>query len=291
MMPFDGRVALVYGGGNGIGQAIAYELARRGACVAVADLNQVAAERTAAEIAAFGGRAVGISCDVMSDASVAEAADRTADRLGDASIVVNNVGAIVSGNPQDIPIAEWERLIGLNLFSVIRSNAVFLPRLIAVGHGHIVNTASFAGLYPYAANRMPYVAAKAAVIALSESLALYLEPQGVRVSCLCPGPIATRVADSMKTWTPNLTFRGPGSQFTVKTAADVAKTLADGMVAGRIIIPSHDEVWEVMQAHAADPDGFIRTAIARFAGGDEGLPTVDPAMQAAFLAQQESPTP
>jgi short-subunit dehydrogenase len=103
-------------------------------------------------------------------------------------IVMNNVGAIMNGNPEDVPIGEWERIISLNLMSVVRSNAVWLPKLLARGRGHIVNTASFAGLFPYATSRMPYVVSKAGVIALSESLALYLHPQGIRVSCLCPGP-------------------------------------------------------------------------------------------------------
>ena len=113
---------------------------------------------------------------------------------------MNNVGVILSGNPEDIPLAEWQRIVNLNLFSAVRSLEVFLPKMIARRSGYIVNTASFAGLYPYAANRIPYVASKAAVIAMSESLALHLLPQGVRVSCLCPGPVMTRVMEGMKTW-------------------------------------------------------------------------------------------
>src|ERR1700756_4519482 len=117
---FSGNVGLVYGGAKGIGQAVALEFARRGASVAVADIDEAAAAQVAAQIVAVGGRAVAIACNVMSDVSVAEAADRAADALGDVGIVVNNVGAIVSGDPQDIPIAEWERRIHLNLFSVLR---------------------------------------------------------------------------------------------------------------------------------------------------------------------------
>jgi NAD(P)-dependent dehydrogenase (short-subunit alcohol dehydrogenase family) len=144
--------------------------------------------------------------------------------------------------------------------------------MIRRGRGHIVNTASFAGLYPYGANRMPYVAAKAAVIALSESLALYLHPMGIRVSCLCPGPVATRVMDGMKTWSENVAFRGPGSQYRVKTTQEVAAILADGMRDGRVMIPTDEKVWDVIKHHAAAPDTFIDEKIAEFARGDRGMP-------------------
>lgn len=280
-------MALIYGAAKGIGRAVAIEFARRGADVAVADIDLAAAEETAHDIVVAGGKAIGLRCDVMSDASVAETADRATRELGDPEIVMNNVGGILSGNPEDIPVAEWERIISLNLFPVVRSNAVFLPRLIARGRGHIVNTASFAGLYPYAANRMPYVAAKAAVIALSESMALYLHPQGIRVSCLCPGPVLTGVADNMKTWTPNVAFRGPGTQFTLKQPEEAAVILADGMRDGRIIIPTDEVVWETVREHAASPDRYIERAIERFAQGDTGIPGVDSAMLASMQAQNE----
>jgi NAD(P)-dependent dehydrogenase (short-subunit alcohol dehydrogenase family) len=279
--PFEDATALIYGGGKGIGQAIGLEFARRGARVAVADIDRSAADATAAAIAAKGGRALAMGCDVTSDASVVEAADRTAAEFGDADIVVNNVGAIISGHPEDIPIAEWQRIVDLNLFSVVRSNAVFIPRMIGRGRGHIVNVGSAAGLFPYATNRMPYVASKAAVIALSESMALYLHPLGVRVSCLCPGPVATAIADGMKTWTENVPFRGAGSQFELKMPVEVAVTLADGMRDGRVLIPSHDKLWDVMRDHIASPDAFIEAANERFARGDAGLPSIDPARWAA----------
>jgi len=284
--PFDGRSALIYGGAKGIGRAVGLEFARRGARVAIADMDVPAAAQTAGAILAAGGQAIAIECDVLSDFAVAQAADSAAGALGDIDIVMNNVGAILSGNPEDIPISEWERILSLNFLSVVRSNAVFLPKLIARGRGHIINTASFAGLYPYATNRMPYVAAKAAIIALSESMALHLHPRGVRVSCLCPGPIATGIAESMKTWTPDLPFRGPGSNLTVKTPEEVALILADGMRDGKVIIPSHEEVWETLREHSAAPDQFIERAIERFENGDAGMPRVAPAMRAAFAAKK-----
>jgi NAD(P)-dependent dehydrogenase (short-subunit alcohol dehydrogenase family) len=270
--PFEGKSALIYGAAHGIGRAVALEFARRGARVAIADIDEAGASQTAADITSAGGSAAALACDVTSDESVRAAAAEAERRIGAIDIAMNNVGVILAGNPEDIPLAEWKRILDLNLLSVIRSNEVFLPRMIARGRGHLVNTASFAGLYPYATTRMPYVAAKAAVVALSESLALYLEPKGVRVSCLCPGPVMTGVAKGMKEWTANLPLRGPGSQFELLKPEDVAVTLADGMRDGRVIIPSHEAVFPVMQRHAASPDQFIHEKIDELARGELGLP-------------------
>ena len=274
---FDKKAALIYGAAKGIGRAVAFEFARRGAKLAIADIDKAHADEAAAGIVAQGGQAVALRCDVMSDLSVREAAIAAEVSLGPIDIVMNNVGAILNGNPEDIPVAEWERILSLNFLSVVRSNAVFLPKMLARGSGYIVNTASFAGLYPFAASRMPYVAAKAAVVALSESMALYLQPQGIRVSCLCPGPVMTSVMDSMKTWSANAVMRGPGSQLDVKTVENVAATLADGMRDGRVIIPTHEEVWETLREHWASPDAFIQKKIDEFSRGDHGRPALKPA--------------
>ncbi|MDB5973091.1 MAG: Short-chain dehydrogenase [Hydrocarboniphaga sp.] len=270
--PFDGKAALIYGAAKGIGRAVALEFARRGARLGIADIDKAGADETAALIIAAGGQAIGLRCDVTSELSVREAAVAAEVALGEIDIVMNNVGGILNGNPEDIPVAEWERILSLNLMSAVRGNAVFLPKMIARGNGHIVNTASFAGLYPFAASRVPYVAAKAAVVAMSESLALYLHPKGIRVSCLCPGPVMTGVMDSMKTWSANTVLRGPGSHLEIKTVDQVATTLADGMRDGRIIIPTDESVWETLRQHAASPDAFIQQKIEAFEAGDDGRP-------------------
>jgi NAD(P)-dependent dehydrogenase (short-subunit alcohol dehydrogenase family) len=271
---FAGRAALIYGAAKGIGRAVAQEFARRGARVAVADIDLAGAQETSALITAVGGTATAMRCDVMSDASVREAAVIAEIALGEVDIVMNNVGGILHGRPEDIPISEWQRIWDLNLMPVVRSNAVFLPKMIARRSGFIVNTASFAGLYPFATTRMPYVAAKAAVVALSESMALELEPQGIRVACLCPGPVMTNVMDGMKTWTAGVAMRGPGRNLEIKTVEDVARTLADGMESGRILIPTDEAVWETLRRRAADPDAFIRAKAAEFAAGDHGRPSM-----------------
>jgi NAD(P)-dependent dehydrogenase (short-subunit alcohol dehydrogenase family) len=186
---------------------------------------------------------------------------------------MNNVGVILNGNPEDIPTSEWRRIMDLNFFAAIHGIQAVSPKMIERGSGYIVNTASFAGLYPYAASRIPYVAAKAAVVAMSESLALYLHPKGVRVSCFCPGPVATAVMSNMKTWSADVAFRGPGSQYEVITAEMAATILADGMLDGRVVIPTDPKAWDVIRRHAASPDSFIQEKIDEFARGDYGKPS------------------
>lgn len=269
---FSGASAIIFGGAKGIGKAVAVEWAARGARVAVADLDGDAARQTADEIASGGGTAIAVTVNVLSHESMEEAALAAQAAHGPADIVMNNVGAILNGHPLDIPMDEWHRIFELNYFSIVRSNAIFLPAMIERGRGHVVNTASFAGLYPYAAGRIPYASSKAAVISMTENLALMLEPQGVRLSCLVPGPVMTSIAEGMKNWTPDLPMYGPGSETALLTTDGVAKTLSDGMRAGRIIIPSDDIAFDIIRRRAEDPDGFVRAKIEQFAGGDVGMP-------------------
>jgi NAD(P)-dependent dehydrogenase (short-subunit alcohol dehydrogenase family) len=130
----------------------------------------------------------------------------------------------------------------------------------------------FAGLYPYATNRIPYAASKAALISMSENLAVYLLPKGIRVSCLCPGPTMTTSTVGMKPWSESVIMRGPGRNLPVKSQEHAAKVLADGMCAGRIIIPTHEEGLETFARRGASPDRFIEEKIQEFASGNPGFP-------------------
>lgn len=278
--PFSGRTALLFGGAKGIGKAIALEWARRGARVAVADLDEEAAKATAAEIVAAGGSAVAVKADVLSDASVATAVAEAETVLGAIDILLNNVGAMLNGHPEDIPMTEWQRMMDLNYFGTLRGIQAVLPGMLARGRGHVVNTASFAGLYPYAASRIPYAAAKTAVISLTQNLALYLEPQGLRVTCLVPGPVLTGVMDAMTTWTEDCPMRGPGAELELMLPEDVALVLSDAMVEGRVLVPSDGTAWDILKRWAASPDAFLRDKIADFAKGERGVPQIGEAVKA-----------
>lgn len=272
---FAGKSALVFGAGRNIGRAVVQEFARRGARVAIADLDFEGAEEGAALIRAAGGEAIALKCNVMDSDSIRATAAAAEAALGEIDIVMNNAGLLHSGNPEDFPFSEWERMIGCNLMGMVRSLEVFLPKMLARGHGYIVNTGSFAGLYPYAASRIPYAVSKAGVIALSENLALYAIPKGLKISCLIPGPVMTTSANTMKTFSENVPMRGPGSHLWLKTQNEVATILADGMEAGRILIPTHEEVRETLLEWADSPDAFIHKQIAAFAAGDIGQPQID----------------
>lgn len=131
--PFAGRNALLFGGAKGIGRAIALEWAGRGARVAVADIDAEAARVTADAIAASGGTAIALAADVLSDASVAEAVAASEAALGPLDILLNNVGAMLNGHPEDIPMAEWQRMMDLNYFGTLRGIQAVLPAFLARG--------------------------------------------------------------------------------------------------------------------------------------------------------------
>ncbi len=272
MFTFEKKNAFIIGAGRNIGRAIALEFARRGARVAVADIDKSGAEETAQLIIAAGGKATGIGCDVMSEGSVHDAVGEAEQFLGVLDVHMNNAGIIHSGNPEDFPASEWEKMFSVNFFGAVRANAVVLPKMIARSQGYLVNTASFAGLYPYATNRIPYAASKAALVSMSENMAVSLLPRGIQVSCLCPGPTMTTSTQGMKPWSQNVIMRGPGRHLMVKSQEEVAKILADGMCAGRVIIPTHEEGWEMVKRRGASPNDFIREKIEEFARGESGLP-------------------
>jgi NAD(P)-dependent dehydrogenase (short-subunit alcohol dehydrogenase family) len=278
--PFSGANALIFGGAKGIGRAVAMEWARRGARLAIADLAEAEARQTAADIEAEGGTAIALSANVLSVESIAAAAAAAESALGEIDILMNNVGGMVNGHPEDIPLAEWQRIMEINYFAAVRGVNQFLPKFLARGRGHIVNTASFAGMFPYAASRVPYGAAKAAVISMSQNLAVYCEPLGIRVSCLIPGPVLTQVMDSCTEWTEGCKLRAPGKETTLLLPEHLATVLADGMRDGGILIPSDPVVFEIIQRWAANPDAFIRSKIAEFASGDAGSPQVPDAIKA-----------
>ena len=273
-VPFKGASALIFGGGQNIGRAIALEWARRGARVTVADRNAAGARETAAAIEAAGGEALGIGADVTDDGAVNGAVAVAEGRFGPLDILMNNAGILSGGNPEDIPVRAWQEIMDVNFFGMIRAIEAALPGMLARGRGHVVNTASFAGMYPFATSRIHYASSKAAVLAMSENLALYCMPQGVRVSVLCPGPVMTTVTDGMKHWSENYTMRMPGSHLTLKSQAETATVLSDGMEAGRIVIPTDELVWATLRERAAGPDAFIVKKNAEFEAGDNGRPMV-----------------
>jgi NAD(P)-dependent dehydrogenase (short-subunit alcohol dehydrogenase family) len=245
-------VAVITGAGSGIGRAAAHSFARRGSRVVVTDIDGDRAATVAAEL---GDRGVGARCDVTSVADLEAARDLALERFGRVDLVMNNVGVLAVGPVEAIPIEAWQRTVDINLFGVVRSNLVFLPLLLDQGSGHIVNTASTAGLLPYGFDRLPYTATKHAIVGLSESLALYLRPRGIGVSCLCPAGVATNILEQITFYGELAPPRGPA--FPVLDADTVGEIVADGVSEDRFLILTAPEAADELREHGADIDTYL----------------------------------
>ena len=245
-------VAVITGAGSGIGRAAAHSFARRGSRVVVTDIDGDRAPTVAAEL---GDQGVGGRCDVTSVADLEAARDLALERFGRVDLVMNNVGVLAVGPVEAIPIEAWERTVDINLFGVVHSNLVFLPLLLDQGSGHIVNTASTAGLLPYGFDRLPYTATKHAIVGLSESLALYLRPRGIGVSCLCPAGVATNILEQITFYGEPAPPRGPA--FPVLDADTVGEIVADGVSDDRFLILTAPEAADELREHGADIDAYL----------------------------------
>jgi NAD(P)-dependent dehydrogenase (short-subunit alcohol dehydrogenase family) len=228
-------------------------------------VTDVSADRAAAVAAELGARAIPARCDVISVADLEAARDLALEHFGRVDVVMNNVGILAVGAVEDIPLDAWQRVIDVNLLGIVRSNLTFLPGLITQGSGHIVNTASTAGLLPYGFDRLPYTATKHAVVGLSESLALYLRPRGIGVTCLCPAGVATNIAEQISFYGEPRLPRGPS--FPVVEAGTVGELVADAIAANRFLVLTAPEVADELRELAADIDAYLtRKIIDRNAG-------------------------
>jgi NAD(P)-dependent dehydrogenase (short-subunit alcohol dehydrogenase family) len=257
--PFDGAVAVVTGAGSGIGRGIAASLAARGVRVLTTDLLEDRAAETAALLDAGGGVARGLRCDVTVQDDLVAAREAAFATWGRVDIVVNNVGVLALGDPEVIPSDEWRRILEINVMGHVRSNEVFLPGLIAQGSGHVVNTASVAGLLNFSHDRLPYAASKAAVIAISEGLRIHLARHGVGVSCLVPAGVATNIVEQMRFFgelrpvtTPDLAMVEPST---------VGELVAAAIAANRFLVLTDPRAQDLLEQKYADVDAYLDARI------------------------------
>ena len=185
-----GRVAIVTGGGRGIGRATALELARLGADVVVAELDADGAERTAKEVRGLGRKALTLPTDVTRHNDLAAMVERTRRELGRIDILVNNAGIYRAAATLDVTEEHWDAIMTINAKAVFFASQAVLPTMIAQKRGSIVSLASMAGKIGSKTN-LPYNASKAAVVSMTKSLALAHAADGIRVNCVCPGFVET----------------------------------------------------------------------------------------------------
>ena len=187
-----GKTAVVTGAGGGIGRAIAGSLVAAGAKVALLDLKAEAAEAAANEI---GGTTVAIGCDVTSDGDVAQAHKRLLEALGPADVLVNNAAFLAPGPLESVPLADWERMLQVNLTGYLRCAQAFGADMRKRGDGALVHIASIAATQPQPFSGS-YSPGKAGVEMLSRQLAYEWGPMGVRSNCVSPGLVRTPMSEA-----------------------------------------------------------------------------------------------
>ncbi len=198
MDDLDGKVAVITGGASGIGFAMARRFGAAGMKVVLADVERPVLERAGTQLAEAGVDVLTVPTDVSLNDEVQALAAITLEHFGDVHLVCNNAGVGSRGLlVAELPLADFQWVVAVNLFGVIHGLQAFLPHLRANDVGHIVNTASISGLY-HLPRMGPYNASKAAVIALSETLRFELAAEGSRVgvSVLCPSWVRTNISTS-----------------------------------------------------------------------------------------------
>jgi NAD(P)-dependent dehydrogenase (short-subunit alcohol dehydrogenase family) len=290
MKNVSGKVAFVTGGASGIGLGIAGAFVEAGMKVVLADLRQ---DHIDEALAAFDAQdrsksVHAIRVDVTDRSAMAAAADETERMFGKVHVVVNNAGVGIQGPFKGVTYADWDFGLAVNLGGVVNGLQTFLPRIRAHGEGgHVVNTASLAALVPMPAQFVIYVAAKAAVVTISETIRAELVQENIGVSVLCPGPIRTNIGELARNRPPQF---GVGDAFREAEEAGATKVPFPSMMepaeVGRLVLKAvlDDELYIITHGE------WRFGAEARHAAIIGAMPTkLDPALVAMVQARPPSP--
>jgi NAD(P)-dependent dehydrogenase (short-subunit alcohol dehydrogenase family) len=237
MQELEGKVAVVTGAASGIGLGLARRFAGEGMRVVLADVEGAPLDAATAELAeAFGAdNVLGVLTDVRDDDAVDSLAAAAYERFGTVHVLCNNAGVGVGGLTWTVPADRWRWAVDVNLLGVARGIRAFVPRMIEQGEGHVVNTASAAGILTGPA-MAPYFATKHAVVALSESLYfdLQLTASAVGVSVLCPEWVRTNIADSERNRPADVAPAEPTPVPGVDVDPELIRALIQGLIDGGI---------------------------------------------------------
>jgi len=250
---------------------MAESFAEKGLDVVLADIDEAHLSQAVARIVDAGGSALAVRTDVRSAEQVNELAVATLDHFGRVDIVANNAGVVALGFTWEVEDSQWDWVLGVNLRGVIHGIRAFVPHLISQGSGHVVNTASMAGI-SVMPGIAPYLASKHAVVALSEGLAAELAQAapGVGVTVVCPGMVDTNILSS---------GRGDAANRTTPSLAESAASAQTGNVSGAGVISPREAAAEILAAiesnrlHVA-PNGSLEGVtswVGRILGDLEGL--------------------
>jgi len=261
---FKDSVALVTGGGSGIGRGLSMELASRGARVIVADINTAGAGETAAAIREKGGFAEHIALDVADQDAVRWVVNRAVGDYGRLDYMFNNAGIGLNGCFEDIEPRHWKQILDVNLYGVIHGSLYAYRVMVRQGFGHIVNIASLAGLVPMSG--AAYQTTKHGVVGLTLSLRMEAAIHGVRASVVCPGMVDTPIfgrtidvsnlfsAEDMEEFFSHLKFVSP---------EECARAILKGVQRNRAIIVVTPLAWFVWRLYRLFPALFIRISITQ----------------------------
>ena len=193
MKEFKGKNCLITGAASGIGRSFAMALAKEGMNLYITDINIEDLEKVKNEVVELGATVYSDKCDVSKFEDFKKISKDFYSKLGDLDLLINNAGIAIGGGIENLEIEDWKKVLDVNLWSIIYSLKVFVPRMIKKGSGHIVNVSSGSGLFANVVEPLPYITSKFAVVGLSEALFSRLKPYGINVSVICPTVIKTNI--------------------------------------------------------------------------------------------------
>lgn len=189
VMRLAGKVAIITGGGSGIGKAIAAAFVREQASVVICGRDLAKLEQATAEI---GPSSLAVRTDVSNNAAISKLVDQTIAKFGDIDVLVNNAGVLLPGKAESLTDAEWEQTFNVNVRAIWQLSRAVLPHMRARGGGSIINIGSVLSSLG-ARNRVAYAASKGAVLALTKAMALDHATEKIRINCICPGIVETEM--------------------------------------------------------------------------------------------------